>query len=114
MKTNENGRKNPPSFLLPIFFYRGRERYSRKPLRVIRLHENVLKRTDMQQKQTEYAILYHHSTNYNIKSLGHYKSQLQKFKSWHENICFLKINSLCKATLFSSTFSIMNLKLMDT
>jgi hypothetical protein len=60
--------KKPSPFSVTKFFYRKRERDSRKQLRGIRLRENRLERTDMQRKRIEYAILYHHSANYNIKS----------------------------------------------
>jgi hypothetical protein len=63
----------------------------------------------------KYAILYNHSTNYNIKSLEHYKSQLHKFKSWHKNICFLKEQQLVQRQhFFRQHSSIMNPKLVDT
>lgn len=61
---------------------------------------------------TEYAILYNHSLNYNIKSLRHYKSQLHKFKS--QEHMFLKINILHKSNIFSSTFFNHEPQLIDT
>lgn len=49
-------------------------------------------------------MLYNHLANYNFKNLGHYKSQLYKFKSYQKNICFKRSTACTKATLFSSIF----------
>jgi hypothetical protein len=40
-----------------------------------------MKMVDNRKRWPEYAILYNHSLNYNIKSLKHYKLQLYKFKA---------------------------------
>jgi hypothetical protein len=49
---------------------------------------------------SKYAILNSYSTNYNIKSLGHYKSQIRKFKSWQKTYVFFKDQQLAQRQHF--------------
>jgi hypothetical protein len=65
----------------------------------IKTNEYATKTVGNRKLWLEYVILYNQSLNYNIKSLGHYKSQLHKFKS-RQKYMFFKDQQLAQRQHF--------------
>jgi hypothetical protein len=90
MKMDGKGRKIASPIFVTIFFYRKWSERGKARMETdarytvtwkrIKKNEYTTKTSGNWKLWLEYAILYHHSTNYNIRSLIHHKSHFTSLK----------------------------------